>query len=272
MVGGSRHDRLERLIDEVGRGGRDLASIRDDQLRDAVRIALQMHATAPGGLDAATRARMKNRVLRASQPRRISLRDRVFLAFDMLARPAPYIVRGVATVVIVVGLAGGATVASADTLPDDPLYAVKLAGEELRLALAATSEDRASVELSIAEHRLSEAERLAATGRVDDAIMASSSYRERVARAAAQLSALETAEQTTSSTTSALLTQLDTRFTAQRARALTLSVRLNTDPATAGGGQVLAAVAAPSLAPGRTQAERVAETAAVVAEALARVA
>ncbi len=268
MVGGRRHDRLERLIEEVARGERDLASIRDQRTREAVRIALRMHADRPNEPDDAARARMRERVLGSLKPRKATLADGLAAVFELLARPAPYIVRTIATVVITFSFAAAASVASAESLPDDPLYAMKLAGEDLRLALASTSEDRAAVELSIAEHRLAEAQRLAEAGRVDEALVASSSYSEHIARAAAQLAQLESELPTTS----ALLRQLDARFTSQRAGAQMLAVKLNAKPETASGAEVFATVAASSLAPGRTEAERVAETAANVAQNLAQVA
>jgi hypothetical protein len=254
-------------MEQVARGDRDLASIRHPIEREAVRIALRLHAERPGGPDVLARARMRERVFGALKPRSATISDRGALVFEALARPAPYLVRGIAVIAVAVSLAAGATVASADTLPDDPLYSVKVAAEQLRLALATTSEDRAQVELSIAEHRLSEAERLAGSGRVDDALVASGNYSEHLARAAAELAQLEVQPESAS-----LLTQLDVRFGEHRTHALSLATKLKRDPATASGGEVLAAVAAPSMAPGRTRAERIAETAANVAQGLAHAA
>ena len=264
--GGSRHDRLERLMEQVARGERDLASIKHPVEREAVRIALRLHADEPLVPDNATRARMRGRVLHSLHPHSATISDRIALVFEMLARPTPYLVRAVAAVVVVASLAAGATVASADSLPDDPLYGVKVAAEQIRLALATTSEDRASVELSIAEHRLAEAERLAGAGRPDDALVASGDYSAHVARAAAELAQLDTDPE------SALAAQLGTRFAEHRAHALSVAKKLGDDPATASGGQVLATVATPTLASGTTQAERIAVTAANVAQGLAQVA
>ena len=76
--------------------------------------------------------------------------------------PAPALVA--ASVTILVLLVGGMVGAAAASLPDSPLYSVKLAGERLQLALSLNQEARAQVYLLLAEHRLAEAERLAKEG------------------------------------------------------------------------------------------------------------
>ncbi|MGA2821683.1 MAG: DUF5667 domain-containing protein [Anaerolineales bacterium] len=63
---------------------------------------------------------------------------------------------------------GGLTVASAEALPGDPLYGVKLTGEEVILALPHTPASLAELELTYAELRLSEIHALAARGRLDE--------------------------------------------------------------------------------------------------------
>ncbi|GEM_PF-5113427 len=66
-----------------------------------------------------------------------------------------------AAITIVVLMLGGTLSAAASSLPSSPLYSVKLATEQLQLALAFNDETRARVHLALAEHRLAEAERLA---------------------------------------------------------------------------------------------------------------
>ena len=127
MVGASRPEKLDRLIESVARGERELASIRDAKLRDAVRVALRMHMSAQSGLDALARERMRDRVLASLRPRHATFADRAAVAFEMLARPAPYAVRVIAVGALCIATIAGATVAGADTLPDDPLYSFKLA-------------------------------------------------------------------------------------------------------------------------------------------------
>jgi hypothetical protein len=89
MLGASRPAKLDRLIESVARGERDLASIRDAKLRDAVRVALRVQMDAEIGLDALARARMRDRVLGSLRPRRATLADRVAVGFHMLAKPSP---------------------------------------------------------------------------------------------------------------------------------------------------------------------------------------
>ncbi len=265
MVGASRPEKLGRLIESVARGERDLASVRDAKLREAVRVALRMHMNAERGLDALARARMRDRVLGSIRPRRATLADRAAVAFAMVAKPAPYAVRAIAVASLCVATVAGATVASAETLPDHPLYPMKLAGEDLRLTLALSAGDRAGVQLSIAEHRLAEAEALATSGRDDEALVASSTYSQQIAEAAAELAELEGLRPEVV----ALVAQLDNRFNEQRSRVQELATKLAGDPATLRGSQILAVVAAPTLAPGLLGVQRIAETAAGVAEDLA---
>lgn len=265
MVGAGRPEKLDRLIESVARGERDLASIRDAKLRDSVRVSLRAQMNAQIGLDVLARARMRDRVLGSLRPRRPTFTDRVAVGFELLAKPAPYAVRVIAILALCVATVAGAAVAGADTLPDDPLYSVKLAGEDLRLTLARSAEDRAAVQLSIAEHRLAEAEALATSGRDEDALVASSTYSQQIAEAAAELADLEELQPEVV----ALVTQLDDRFNDQRSRVSALATKLSADPTTMRAAQILAVVAAPTLAPGLSGVQRIAETAAGVAEDLA---
>lgn len=263
MVGKDRLNDLDRLIEQVARGQRRLDSIKDAKLREAIRVALRIHHNAPAAPDDYARLRMRARVLSRLDPRGPSLADNAWLAFELFGRPAPYIVRGVALAALLVVAGLGASVAAADTLPDDLLYPVKVASEAVRLALAAMPDDRASVELSIAEHRLSEAEKLAAGGRTSDALVASAMYSQHVASAAAEL---------VPNDSSTVAQQLETTFAQQRDRAQQLATTLSANTKSAAAAQILATIAKPTVAPGVTVAERVAVTAAGVAQQLAAVA
>jgi hypothetical protein len=265
VLGASRPEKLDRLIESVARGERELTSVRDAKLRESVRVALRMHKYAPSGLDALARARIRDRVLGSVRPRRATSVDRVIVAFEMLAKPAPYVVRAIAVFALCIATVAGATVAGADTLPDEPLYSLKLAGEDLRLTLALSAEDRASVQLSIAEHRLAEAEALATSGRDEDTLVASSTYSQQIAEAAAELAELEALQPEVV----ALVSQLDDRYNEQRSRMQVLATKLSADPATVRASEILAVAAAPTLAPGLLGVQRIAETAAGVAEDLA---
>jgi hypothetical protein len=105
----------------------------------------------------------------------------------VLARPLPLVSRAATIALIVLALVGGASAASADSLPDDPLYGLKLNAEQMRLSLAQTDADRAAVELVIAETRLRETTALVAQSRDAEADAAASAYGEYVAVAAARL-------------------------------------------------------------------------------------
>lgn len=261
-----RNDFTENL-EAVARGVRRLEQIQDPILREAVAAALRLRERELS-LDPASRVRMRNTVLSALAPAKPTLGDRVYGAFALIGKPAPMLVRALVIGLVIAGLFGGATVASADSLPDDALYAFKLAGEQLRLAIAISAEDRASVELSIAEHRLDEAERLAASGRADDAIIATASYGSSLADAAADLASVEA----TNPRTAALVSQLQTSMTASQERVAGTATKLAADPRTAGTAQVLAAVSATSTPSKDSPATKIADQAAAITARLATVA
>jgi len=260
VVGRNKPDQLDRLIEDVARGRRPLSSVRDDRLREAIRIALRIHRQSPDVPDEYAKLRMRARVLGNLRPRGPSLADHAWTALELLARPAPVIARSISIAALLVAVGMGATVASADTLPDDLLYPVKIASEGVRLALAGAPEDRAEVELSIAEHRLGEAEKLAASGRTSDALVAAAVYSQHLAWAAAELAPR--------TDTSDLPRQLERRFEAQRDRAQTLATALATNAKSAPAARILAMIATPTMAPGGTSVQRVADTAAGVAQQL----
>ena len=254
-------------LEAVARGVRRLDHIQDPILREAVAAALRLRERE-FRLDPASRVRMRNTVLAALAPAKPTLADRLYSTLLLLGKPAPVLVRALAIAVVAAGLLGGATVASGDSLPDDALYSFKLAGEQLRLAIAVSVPDRAAVELSIAEHRLDEAERLATNGREDDAIVATASYGSSLADAAADLASVES----TDPRTAALVTQMQTSLTANQERVAVTVTKLAADPRTAGTAQVLAVVAATASPSKDSPATKVADQAAALTARLASVA
>ncbi len=266
MSGRARTEFTENL-EAVARGVRRLEEIRDPILREAVATALRLRERELR-LDPASRARMRNTVLAALVPATPTLADRVYGIFAVLGKPAPVLLRGLAVAVLVAGIAAGATVASADSLPDDALYGLKLAGEQLRLTVAVSPEDRASVELSIAEHRLDEAERLASAGREDDAIIAASAYGSSLADAAADLASVEG----TDPRTAALVIQMQTTLAASQLRVAATASHLAADPRTSGTAEVLAAVGTAAAAGKGSPATRIADQAAALTAKLSDVA
>jgi len=261
-----RTDFTENL-EAVARGVRRLEHIQDPILREAVAAALRLKARELR-LDPNSRIRMRNTVLAALAPAKPSLADRVYGGFVLVGRPAPLLVRALLVVVMAATLVGGATVASGDSLPDDVLYSLKLAGEQVRLSIAIGPEDRAAVELSIAEHRLDEAERLATSGREDDAIIATASYGSSLADAAADLASVESIDPRTA----ALVAQVQASITASQLRVAATVQMLAADPRTVGTAEVLATVAATSSSSKVSPATKIANNAVAITARLATVA
>src|SRR3954464_3777072 len=156
MVGARTGKDTAKLIDEVARGDRLLEDIRDPQLRETVRLALRLHKDPFSGPDARIRSRIRSRVLFGLQPRNATLFDRLAVGFELLGRPTPYAMRALGIGLAIVAIGASTALVSAGTVADDALYSVKTTSEQMRLALATSPEDRAVVELSIAEHRLAE--------------------------------------------------------------------------------------------------------------------
>ena len=263
---GPRGDFTENL-EAVARGVRRLEEIRDPILREAVAAALRLR-DREHGLDPTSRSRMRNTVLAALAPVEPTLADRLYGVFALIGKPAPMLVRALVVVVVAAGMLGGATVASADSLPDDLLYAVKLAGEQLRLAIAVSPADRAAVELSIAEHRLDEAERLATIGRDDDAIVATASYGSSLADAAADLASVETSDPGTA----ALVAQLQSSLSTSQRRVAATAAKLAADPRTVTTAQILATVATTAAPSNDSPAAKIANQGAAITARLAVIA
>jgi len=266
---GPAHDRRDfsTQVEAVARGVRQLAQIGDPVLRDAVAAALRLR-DGDMRLDPAARARMRRQVLAAISPVRLTFADHLMTVFAILAKPTPTLMRLLAVGLASVGLLAGATVASADSLPDEALYGFKLAGEQLRLGIASTPEDRAAVGISIAAHRLGEAERLAAAGRDDATIDVTAAYGLSLANAAAELASVERLKPKWG----ALVVQLQAQLAAQQDRVDAIAKRLAGDPRTAGAAAVLAAVGTRAGAEMAASAVWIAEDAAAVTTRLAAVA
>ena len=208
-------------------------------------------------------------MLAGIRPRGPRLGDHAFAVLTVLAAPAPHIVRALVSLGLVATVVASATVASADALPDEPLYGVKLASEQVRLRLAVTPVDRAAVRLSMAEHRLAEAERLALAGREPEALFATSAYGTHLAQAAAELARIERLEVEGPT----LVQRLKERLLDQQQRAADVAAQLASDPASARSVPLFESVA--SAAPqgtGGTLSERIAEHAASVTDQVAAVA
>ncbi len=269
MVGRHSAKDTAKLIDEVARGDRLLEDIKDPQLRETVRLALRLHKDPYTAPDARTRSRIRARVLFGLHPHNATLVDRLAIAFELLGRPTPYAMRALAVGLVIVAIGASTAVVSSGTVADDALYSVKTTSEQMRLALATSPEDRAVVELSIAEHRLAEATALATLGDEDNAIVATSEYGEHMANAAAELAQVETLQPETAT----LVVQLQQRIDEHRATAAAVVARLADDPNRASAAAALSAVAARGApAAGLSPAAAIAQDAADTADEAASLA
>lgn len=209
---------------------------------------------------------MRREVLANVAPRAPGFGDHVYAVLTVLAAPAPFIVRAAVSGVLVISLVATASVASADALPDEPLYGLKVASEQVRLALAQSPEDRAAVWLSMAEHRLAEAERLAVAGREPEALVAASAYGTQLAEAAAELASIERLQKSGPT----IVARLRERLADQQARASDIAERLRTGTASAQSAPAFDTVAsAPPAEASGTISELIARHAASVTDQVA---
>jgi hypothetical protein len=182
----------------------------DQELRALVRLAMDirdMYQLSPDRR-AAIRARVLSRLDAPSAP---TLGQRLAGIGAQVPLRAPPLSRIGTIALVLLALVGGASSVSAESVPDDPLYALKLNSEQMRLTLARAGADRAAVELGIAESRLREASSLAAQDREAEADAAASAFGEHLANAVASLeeSAASSAE---------MVEQLRARIARQRAQ------------------------------------------------------
>ena len=262
MVGRRSAKDTAKLIEEVARGDRLIEDIKDPQLRETVRLALRLHKDPYSAPDARTRSRIRSRVLFGLHPQDATWFDRIAVAFELLGRPTPYAMRVLAIGLVVVAIGASTALVSAGTVADDALYSVKITSEQMRLSLATSPEDRAVVELSIAEHRLAEATALATLGDEDNAIVPTSEYGEHMANAAAELAQVESLQPETAT----LVVQLQQRIDEHRATAVAVLARLAEDPNRSDASAALAVIASrgsPStdLSPAAAIAQDAADTA-----------
>lgn len=189
-----RDERLERLLREARElaarrfaelaAGDDAAEGRPDSLVDEL-------FEAPGDDEIVAALRAAPRVT----PRpafRAAARARLMARIAVATPPRPrghtlprVVLRLAASLVLLFGLTSGAIVASAGSLPDEPLYVVKAAVEEVQLRTAAAPEERVALHLAFAARRIAELEAASAT-RPAAAAAATERYR-RELRAAAEV-------------------------------------------------------------------------------------
>ncbi len=144
-----------------------------DELISLLRLSVDLGALEAPAADPAFRLRARNRMLAAAAHRRQARRWN-----PLAAMPRPLIrvayAGGLAAALLVGGLTTAA--ASANSLPGDPLYGVKLGVEQAQIATTFDSAARARLELQFADLRLAEAQRLFAAGRVKDGVRGMAQY------------------------------------------------------------------------------------------------
>ncbi|MBM3141613.1 MAG: hypothetical protein FJ005_01010 [Chloroflexi bacterium] len=97
------------------------------------------------------------------------------------------------TAILVLLLTGGSTVAaSSNALPDQPLYPVKLATEQVRLAFAISDTSKAELHTKLAENRALEIETMADQGKTEYAVSAAEKLANQLEQANYAIAKVET--------------------------------------------------------------------------------
>jgi hypothetical protein len=96
-------------------------------------------------------------------------------------------------IVLILLLAGGSTAAAASSnaMPDEPLYPVKLATEEVRLTFAISDAQKAQIHTQLAETRAAEVEAMADKGKIDEAAIAAERFAKELEQANLAMAKLE---------------------------------------------------------------------------------
>ena len=144
-----------------------------DELIALLRLSIDLGGLEAPAADPAFRLRARNRMLAAAVHRRQARRWN-----PLAVLPRPVVRLAYAGALAAALLVGGLTAAAASdsSLPGDPLYAVKLGVEHARLATTFDSAARAHLELQFADARLAEAQRLFASGRVQEGVRGMAQY------------------------------------------------------------------------------------------------
>ncbi|MBI4214207.1 MAG: hypothetical protein HY534_07865, partial [Chloroflexi bacterium] len=195
MAAASLPDILDRCLDDIrdGRATLDECLARYPEFRADLEPLLQVAASIaplPSLPDPAHKLAARVRFVEAlhAEPDKASLGERVRRLF----RPSPSFRLGrpgLASVAIVAALFSttGVLYASEQALPGAPLYGIKLAVEQVRLSAALNDEITAQVKMEIAERRLAEVERAAATNDTTALQLAAEYYARAVDDASATL-------------------------------------------------------------------------------------
>lgn len=150
-----------------------------DRLRPLLRVSIAVQATPHPTPSPAAKAVGRQRLLvaaaRKRQQREAARRgvrrylDEIGNFLNWVSQPSRPLQRAVvvvmAVLVVVAMTTAGVTQVAARSLPDTPLYPIKLASEQVQLALASSPAERARLHITFGERRLREAQILAQAGR-----------------------------------------------------------------------------------------------------------
>jgi len=133
-----------------------------------LRIAAHSHSLlSPAGprpeFVRATRTRLMNAVMESGD-----IRQKARVGLRRVRLQPGYALVTLLLVIVLLGSGVGVVRASADSLPGDSLYGVKLASEQIQLAVSFSPETDAELLVGFAGERLVEAEQLVNLGRYDD--------------------------------------------------------------------------------------------------------
>src|SRR3989454_1104474 len=142
-----------------------------NELIGLLRLSVDLGGLGAPTADPALRLRARNRMLASAANRRRRWNRRIGLP-----RPVWRLTLAGACLAALMVASLTAAVASGDSLPGDPLYAVKLGVERAQLATTFDSGARARLQLHFADVRLDEAQRLFALGRAQDGIRVIDQY------------------------------------------------------------------------------------------------
>jgi hypothetical protein len=174
-------ERLDQYLAQLNSGEADLETLLEgqaDELQTLLKVAALVRATphptpSPQAVQAGRRRLMravveKRREQAAPAPSVGNYVDRVAAAWRGFARPRvalrPATVLIVALVMVLALTSAGVTRAAANSLPDSPLYSVKLATEQIQLVLTPSMAGKARLYITFGERRLRETQALAEKG------------------------------------------------------------------------------------------------------------
>jgi hypothetical protein len=152
---------LEECLQALKRGSalpEVLRQYPDDrhQLVELLRLTVDLGSLQPPPPDYRFKLRARNSMLTAAARRRTPLGRRLFQTLV----PRPALLRVSLALALVAILVTGVGALASNSLPGDPLYAVKVGLEQAQMAVTLDPTGREQLRLRLAEERLSEAHRI----------------------------------------------------------------------------------------------------------------